>query len=479
MVAYIFVCPDRLVFQESRKQQMTSSLACSVDPLLQANYQYFPPSHRCKKHRRPFHRREDLRRLLNQSRNCQQLLQIHAHIIRCGLASGDHADTSLLYHLLRLYSSFSRLDLASRLFRLFPNPSTFAFNLMIRAQTAAGEPTRSLLLYNRMIFSGVSPDKFTFPFVVRSCTACFDAAKGKEVHAFAIKTGFWRDPFLLNALISLYFSCGDAADGLRVFEKMRVRSVVTWTALVSGLLACGDLAAARAAFDAMPERNVVSWTVMINGCARNGRPEEAFALFWKMLKENQKPNSYTMVGLLIACSELGSLSLVRWVHDFARKNGMLKRGFYIGTALIDIYSNCGSIGEALKVFDEMPVRSLATWNSLITSLGVHGRGKEALELFREMEKMDLMPDGITFVGVLCACVRSGMVEEGLKLYKIMKEDYKIESGVKHYECLVELLNSASIQGKPAELSSELSTSAQQMLVNACIACGENKAMDID
>lgn len=253
---------------------------------------------------------------------------------------------------------------------------------------------------------------------------------------------------------------------------------MTWTALVSGLLACGDLTAARSAFDAMPERNVVSWTVMINGCARNGRPEEAFALFWRMLKENQRPNSFTMIGLLIACSELGSLSLVRWVHDFACKNGMFERGSHIGTALIDIYSNCGSIGEALKVFDEMPVKSIASWNSIITSLGIHGRGEEAVELFREMQRKNLMPDGITFVGVLCACARSVMVEEGLKFYKIMKEDYKIEPGTKHDECLVELLNGVSLQGKPVEISSELNAQ-HHLLVKACTACGGNKAMGID
>ncbi|XP_020592357.1 pentatricopeptide repeat-containing protein At3g26630, chloroplastic-like, partial [Phalaenopsis equestris] len=183
---------------------------------------------------------------------------------------------------------------------------------------------------------------------------------------------------------------------------MRVRSVVTCTAVVSGHIACGDLAAARAAFEAMPERNVVSWTVMIDGCARNGRPEEAFGLFGKMLREKQKPNCYTMVGLLMACSELGSLSLVRWVHEFARRNKMVEGGFYIGTALIDVYGKCGSADEALKVFDEMPVKSLATWNSMIGSLGVCGRGKEAVELFREMRRRNLMPDGITFVGVLAA-----------------------------------------------------------------------------
>ncbi|CAD5195859.1 unnamed protein product [Musa acuminata subsp. malaccensis] len=43
-----------------------------------------------------------------------------------------------------------------------------------------------------------------------------------------------------------------------------------------------------------------------------------------------------------------------------------------------MYSKCGSLEDAVRVFDHMPVKSVATWNSMITSFGVHGRGKEAV-----------------------------------------------------------------------------------------------------
>ncbi|KAJ7008443.1 pentatricopeptide repeat-containing protein [Populus alba x Populus x berolinensis] len=170
--------------------------------------------------------------------------------------------------------------------------------------------------------------------------------KGKRSMALLINN--W-DMFLYNTLMDLYFSCGDEGYGRKVFDKMRVRNVVSWTTFIAGLVVCGDLDAARRAFDQMPTRNVVSWTAIINAYVRNQRPHEAFELFWRMLLANVKPNEFTLVNLLKACSELGSLKLGRWIHDYALKNGF-DLGAFLGTALIDMYSKCGSLDDARQVF---------------------------------------------------------------------------------------------------------------------------------
>ncbi|WOL00952.1 hypothetical protein Cni_G09665 [Canna indica] len=377
-------------------------------------------------------------RLLGQrtAKTLGQVKQAHARALRFGLSH----DPALLPSLVRIYSSHRRLDLAVRLLYAFPDPPSFAWNLMIRAYAADGAPLDAVLLYNCMLARGVRPDKFTFPFVVKACSILKNLDKGKEVHAFAIKSGFYRDQFLHNALIHFYFCCGQTVCGQKVFDGMPVRSVVSWTALLSGLMACGEVEAAKAVFGTMPVRNVVTWTAMIDWYARNGFPDEAFRLFRRMKEDNVPPNEFTIVALLIACSELGSLSLGQWVHEFAQKNGGLDKGVYVGTALVDMYSKCGSPEDALRVFDHTPVKSLATWNSIITSMGVHGRGKQAVSLFMEMEKANVQPDGITFIGVLSACVRECLVEEGFRFFGSMIKRYGIEPCREHYDCLKDLDN---------------------------------------
>ncbi|CDO99924.1 unnamed protein product [Coffea canephora] len=72
--------------------------------------------------------------------------------------------------------------------------------------------------------------------------------------------------------------------------------------------------------------------------------------------------------------------------------------------LINMYTKCCDLGHARKVFDEMPHRSLVSWNTLIGGYTQNGNAEEALILFKEMHR-----DGpysfseFTVSGVLCAC----------------------------------------------------------------------------
>jgi len=102
--------------------------------------------------------------------------------------------------------------------------------------------------------------------------------------------GFGADIYLQNVLIDLYFKCGDSDYGRKVFDKMPVRTVVSWTAIIDGFL-------------------------------RSERPQEAFELFRRMQADNVRPNNFMLVSLLIACTQLGSLKLGSWIHNFALENG--------------------------------------------------------------------------------------------------------------------------------------------------------------
>lgn len=314
---------------------------------------------------------------------------------------------------------------------------------MVRGRTLCAQPDEALRTYNLMIIRGVSPDKFTFPFAIKACIASSQVRKGREIHAFVVKSGFAGDMFVQHTLMDLYFKCGDSGCARKVFHKMRVRNVVSWTTLLSGLIALPDMDAARLVFDRMPVRNVVSWSAMIDGCVKDGRHEEAFELFWRMRGENVRANEFTLVSLLGACADIGSLKLGSRIHGFAIEEGF-EIGPHLGTALVDMFSKCGSLGDAKGVFEKMPVKSLATWNSMITSLGVHGCGEEALALFAEMQREKVQPDAITFVGVLCACINTRNVAEGVRQFRCMVEIYNIAPVHEHYLCMNKLRDLAQV-----------------------------------
>ncbi|CAI0407863.1 unnamed protein product [Linum tenue] len=61
------------------------------------------------------------------------------------------------------------------------------------------------------------------------------------------------------------------------------------------------------------------------------------------------------------------------------------------------------------------------------------------------------PDGITFLGVLCACSRGGFVDEGRRFFKEMSSVYGVSPRVEHYGCVVDLCSRAGLLDEATEL----------------------------
>lgn len=250
-----------------------------------------------------------------------------------------------------------------------------------------------------------------------------------------------RNVISWNSMVVGYANCGDLEAARWVFEEMPQRNVVSWSAMIVGYTKCGVLDVARALFEAMPERNLVSWTVMINGYAQNGQPSEALSLFRRMEVERMKPDAVTMTGVISASAQLGGTELANFISSYVEKNG-IERNEKVLTALVDMHAKCGNMEAACRVFDEIPDPDVFSYSALITGLASHGYGIKALEIFSRMQAENVEPDHITFVGVLNACSHTGLVDNGLRFWKSMFEDYKIEPGPDHYACMVDMLGRA-------------------------------------
>lgn len=84
--------------------------------------------------------------------------------------------------------------------------------------------------------------------------------------------------------------------------------------------------------------------------------------------------------------------------------------------LINMYSKCGFLEYARKVFDEMPERSLVSWNTMIGSYTQNGNEREALDLFVQMQREGSEFSEFTISGVLCACAAEFAVLECRQLH---------------------------------------------------------------
>ncbi|OVA02468.1 Pentatricopeptide repeat [Macleaya cordata] len=440
--------------------------------------------------------------------NISELKQFHAHIFTSGLSKKIFTITRLLAFL--AISNKGDLNYAKTLFYQIQNPNFFMFNTMIQAFSHT-QTLQSIKFYVQMLRLGIHPDKFTFPFLFKSSSILSMLFLGQQLHTHVLKLGLLSDVFILNNSISMYSNCGELSDSRRLFhEFFGIVDVVSWTSMITGHSNSGEIDVARGFFDQMPVRNVVSlnamisgyakigrideartlfdnlpqiifassWSSMISGYSQNGFCREALELFNKMINGGIRPNESALVSAISACAQLRSLEEGEWIYGYIKEEKFVVN-VPLGTALVDMYGKCGKIEKAIEVFNEMGIKNVMTWNSMISGLAMNGFGKEALKLFWRMQKMGFEPNSITFIGVLSGCSHSGLVDEGRRIfYNIMTCLFKIRPELEHYGCMVDLLGRAGlikealnfVEGMPVEPHPGL----WGAIVGACRIHGELK-----
>ncbi|KAL4335854.1 hypothetical protein GQ457_07G012590 [Hibiscus cannabinus] len=369
-----------------------------------------------------------------------ELKQAHAHLIK------TNTPLSLLPpSRIASVCALSPADIsyAHRLLTHFPQPQTVLWNSCLKTLAESDSPLDAILLFRRLRELDVVPDSFTCAFVLKACTALLDDKTGKIIHAVIEKLGFQWNLVLQNMILNFYGLCGEMSTARLMFDKMPQRDVVSWNVMITHLVKSGDFEGAHGLFSCMPERNLRSWTMMISACVHSGKPREGVELFMEMEKIGVQANEVTVVAVLSACADLGALELGKRVHEYSKRSGF-GRNVRVLNTLIDMYVKCGCLEEARMVFEEMEERTVVSWSAMIQGLAIHGQAQEALRVFSMMLEMGMMPNEVTFIGLLHACSHMGLIDEGRRFFSGMTRDYGIVPEIEHYGCMVDLYSRAGL-----------------------------------
>jgi pentatricopeptide repeat protein len=174
-------------------------------------------------------------------------------------------------------------------------------------------------------------------------------------------------------------------------------------------------------FNRMPERNVFARSAMILGYVKCGQGQRALELSRKMLEDGVEPNPITFVGMLNACASEVALEEGRSVHQQVIAKGY-ECDTFVSSSLIDMYVKCGSIEDALIVFNKISKPSVVAWSAIILGYVRFGQGLKALELSRQMQLSGVEPNPYTFVGILNACASISALEEGKRVHQRIKRN---------------------------------------------------------
>ena len=323
------------------------------------------------------HKSADIKTRLFQGFNSlKHLKHVHAALLRLGLDE----DSYLLNKVLRFSFNFGNTNYSHRIFHQTKEPNIFLFNTMIHGLVLNDSFQESIEIYHSMRKEGLSPDSFTFPFLLKACARLLDSKLGIKLHGLVVKAGCESDAFVNTSLVSLYGKCGFIDNAFKVFDDI-------------------------------PEKNVAAWTAIISGYTGVGKCREAIDMFRRLLNMGLRPDSFSLVRVLAACTRIGDLRSGEWIDDYITKIGMV-RNVFVATSLVDFYVKCGNMERACTVFDGMLEKDIVSWSSMIQGYASNGLPKEALDLFFKMLNEGVRPDCYAMVGVLCACARLGALELG-------------------------------------------------------------------
>lgn len=134
-----------------------------------------------------------------------------------------------------------------------------------------------------------------------------------------------------------------------------------------------------------------------------------------------RPSTYA--GLISACSSLRSLQLGRKVHDHILSS-KCQPDVVLHNHILNMYGKCGSLEDAIMVFDEMPQRNVVSWTAVIAGCSQNGQENDAIELYVRMLLSGVMPDQFTFGSIIKACSGLGSVALGMQLHaQVIKSEH--------------------------------------------------------
>ncbi|KAF7813319.1 putative pentatricopeptide repeat-containing protein [Senna tora] len=307
---------------------------------------------------------------------------------------------------LNMYAKCGKMDDAREVFDKMPRKDIVCWTTMISGYAQCGKAIEAIEVYRKMQNEGIEGDGVVMLGLVQAIANMGDSRLGLSIHGCLIRRYTPMDVIIQTSLVDMYAKIGYLDLAFRVFSIMTHKNVISWGALISGL-------------------------------AQNGFAGKALGLLVEVQSDGYQPDLVCLVSALLACSQVGYLKLGKSIHGYILKRQDFER--VSGTAVIDMYSKCGSLSCARALFDQIRFKDAISWNVMISTYGVHGQGEEALSLFLQMIESNVKPDHATFAALLSALSHSGLVEEGQYWFDLMISKYNIHPDEKHYACVVDLL----------------------------------------
>ncbi|CAI9101420.1 OLC1v1038749C2 [Oldenlandia corymbosa var. corymbosa] len=364
--------------------------------------------------------------------------EVHCFSIRTGMDRDIFVANSLIH----MYAKAGRSMNASSVFSMMDLKNIISWNTMVANFALNGLELEAIDCVRQMQVHGQIPTSITYTNVLPACARIGSLRLGKEIHGMLIRGGSHFDLYVSNALTDMYAKCGS----LKLAENVFVSS----------------------------RRDVVSYNILIQGYSQTDDCSNSLLLFSDMLSQGIKHNVVSYMAVLSACSHISAIKQGKEIHAFAVRR-LFHEQLFVANSLLDMYTKSARIDLAKRVFDRIPVKDSASWNTMIMGFGMLGELDTALNLFNAMKKDGVEYNDISYIAILSACSHGGLVGQGRKIFDSMIS-HGVEPSHMHYACMVDLLGRSGLIGEAVELVKSLpfegDANVWGSLLGACRLHGE-------
>ena len=288
------------------------------------------------------------------------------------------------------------------------------------------------------------PDAFSLSSALSAAAKEKNLLFGRKLHAQSLQLGLNSSCPVSNALVNIYGKCHCPFLSLKVFREMKSPNEVSLCSLISSFVSSGLLHEARCLLKQMHGSSAM-WNALIGGYADKGEVGAAISLFLEMRHSDQRGDLYTFSLIISLSSEMdGSLGFS--LHGLVIKFGWIS-AVEVGNSMITFYSKIAFFSDAFKMFDELPTRTLVSWNAameakmsssavgeafflffaapernsisyttIISGASRNGKPVEALELFLEMILNGFPMDELSLSPVLQSCSSLSLLQHGMMMH---------------------------------------------------------------
>lgn len=240
------------------------------------------------------------------------------------------------------YSKHGDVASARELFDQIGEKDQLSYNAIISCYAQNSKPKEALELFNQMLeaSTNIQPDEMTLASVISACSQLGELRFVPWIESCINNLGIPMNDYMTTALIDLYAKCGSISKAFELFQCLK-------------------------------KKDVVAYTAMILGCGINGKVDDAVTLFKTMVDSKVRPNLATFTGLLTAYSHAGLVKEGYTCFSSIKDHGLMPSTDH-HAIMVDLLGRAGRLEEAYELIQTMPMQPhIEVWGALLHACNLH------------------------------------------------------------------------------------------------------------